>query len=205
MTTDKVREYYQSTLQSEARADFKFALSQVQTGKTAIDCGCGAGSNIKHLRNEGYAVYAFDIDAESIALCKRQFADDPHVFLTQASFGSFDYPTAALVIADASLFFCPTNELEITIAKIEKSLLPQGIFYGSFLGEKDTMADENYNHEDYWGDVLVLTEIQIKHLLKHFEFLKWTEFEQDGLTPSGELHHWHIFSVVAKLKTSFEQ
>ena len=204
MTTDKVREYYRSTRECEARTDFRFALSQVQTEKIAIDCGCGAGSNIKHLRNEGYTVHAFDIDPEAIALCNQRFDDDPNVFLSQDSFASFQYPSASLIVADASLFFCSASELDTFIGKIKASLPPQGIFYGSFLGTRDTMAGDNYNNGDYWGDVLALTETQIKHLLKQYEILNWTEHEQDGLTHTGESHHWHVYSVVAKLKTGFQ-
>lgn len=199
MTTE-VSEYYRTTTSSDLRPELQYAFSLLKGGGTAIDCGCGAGSNIKHLRTEGFTVYAFDNNEEAISLCSERYKNDPNVFLSLASFGTFEYPSASLILADASLFFCPKNEFSIYVEKIQNALKPNGIFCGAFLGARDTMAKPEFDNQAYWGDVLVLSEDEIRKALSGFELLKIKEYEVDGLTPTGEAHHWHIFSVVARAK-----
>ena len=83
--------------------------------------------------------------------------------------------------------------------KVQKSLQPDGVFYGSFLGARDSMASPDYKSEALWGDVLIFSESKIKRALNNFEIHKWVELEVDGFTPTGEAHHWHLFIVVAKI------
>lgn len=194
-----VEAYYQESKYAEIRPELKYALGLLTGAGTAIDCGCGAGSNIAHLRAEDYTVHAFDIDEEAISLCSERFANDSHVHLYLDSFGSFNYPKADLVVADASLFFCPAVEFEAFIEKLFRALQPKGVFCGAFLGARDSMASPEFNSELYWGDVLVLTEAQIKYALKGFDILQCKELELDGKTNTGESHHWHIFTIVARV------
>ncbi len=200
MTTAEVKEYYRQTRNSQIRPELTFALSILEDRGTAIDCGCGAGSNIKHLLAEGFTVYAFDIDKEAISLCAERYKDNPNVVLSRATFGEFDYPNASLVVADASLFFCAESEFNLFLKKMRHSLIPHGVFCGAFLGARDTMAQADFNNETYWGNVLVQSENEIREALSGFDILQFTELETDGKTPGGEDHHWHIFSVVARVE-----
>ena len=197
MTTKEIKEYYDATMERPVREDLKLAVSLTEPG-TAIDCGCGAGSDIAFLLTNGFTVYGFDIEPESIARCRNRFNEDDSVTLTCDSFSSFTYPAATLVCADASLFFCPQNEFEQVWSKINESLLPGGIFSGSFLGPKDAMAGSTYNKEAFWPNVLVFTEDQLKPKFKGYEIVKWTEHNMSGKTAQGEPEHRHIFSLVAK-------
>jgi 2-polyprenyl-3-methyl-5-hydroxy-6-metoxy-1,4-benzoquinol methylase len=52
-----------------------YAVSLIGNEKIAVDCGCGAGSDIAYLRNEGFTVYAFDIEEASIKICTLVAAD----------------------------------------------------------------------------------------------------------------------------------
>ena len=198
MATEEIIEYYVETANRETRPDLVFAMSLIQNNKIAIDCGCGAGSDIAYLRNEGFIVYAFDIEEESIKICRERFYGDEHTFLSQDSFSSFDYPKSTLVVADASLFFCPETEFEDAWNKIYDSLTTGGIFCGSFLGPKDTMASPSYDKDAYWSDILILKEEDLRSKLKEFEVLKFTEHNVSGKTPQGFPHQWHVYSVVAK-------
>ena len=166
--------------------------------KIAIDCGCGAGSDIAFLRTQGFLVYAFDIEAESIARCKKRFRHDSKVHLSQSAFNTFNYPSASLIVADASLFFCPENEFNGVWRKITHALLPAGIFTGSFLGPEDTMAGPSYKKEVYWPERFITTEEQLRHRLKNVNIESFTEHKTSGKTPDGAPHQWHIFSVIAR-------
>ena len=61
------------------------------------------------------------------------------------------------------------------------------------------MAQPDFNKQAYWGDTMVLSEDEIRKALFGFEILQFMEHEMDGLTPTGEERHWHIFTVVARV------
>ena len=198
MSTQEIKEYYRLTENSDVRSDLKCAINLLGKKKIAIDCGCGAGSDIAFLRKNDFTVYAFDIEEESILRCRERFKNDKKVLLSQDSFSRFIYPKASLILADASLFFCSDSEFDDIWDKIEESLIPEGIFCGSFLGPKDTMAGPDYDKDAFWSDVMVFTEEQLRIKFNYFEIIKWTEHDFSGETPQGTPHDWHIFSVIAK-------
>ena len=198
MTNNEISDYYDVTADRDVRSDLQQAIRLVDEPRIAIDCGCGAGRDIAYLLANGYIVHAFDIESDSILRCKKRFEGKDNVFLSQDSFNSFSYPFASLILADASLFFCPEGEFDEVWSKIYKSLSPGGIFVGSFLGPNDTMADPSYRKELFWPDVLVFEEVQLRPIFNSFEIISWIEHSIDGKTAQGKLHHWHIFSIIAK-------
>ena len=202
MATEEITEYYNATAESEVRSDLQQAMEIVNQPKIAIDCGCGAGSDIAYLLANGYTVHAFDIEAESIRRCRERFKGETNLYLSQDGFNTFPYPPASLINADASLFFCPASEFDEVWCKINDALTPNGVFAGSFLGTRDTMMGSDYQKEAFWPDVLAFTEAQLRPIFKNLEILSWAELEMDGTTPQGKPHHWHIYSVIAKKEDS---
>ncbi len=198
----EILEYFDSTANRETRDDLRLAVKLVDGPKIAIDCGCGAGSDIAFLRAKGFLVHAFDIESESIARCRKRFSDDRNVLLSQDTFSTFDYPSASMILADASLFFCSEDEFGEVWRKVTESLLPRGIFVGSFLGPEDTMAGPNYKREAFWPEVLVVSEEQVRYWLNGFEIVSLTEHRTSGETTEGEPHQWHVFSVVARKESN---
>ncbi len=102
MTADQSKSYYDSTENSEIRSDLLRAVELIGGPKIAIDCGCGAGSNIDHLASSGFTVYGFDVEGEAISRCKKRLEKNSNVILSRNSFSTFSYPKASLVLADAS-------------------------------------------------------------------------------------------------------
>lgn len=176
-----------------------YAVSLIGKKRIAIDCGCGAGSDISYLRECDFTVHAFDIEEESVLLCNERFKNDKNVLLSKASFSGFVYPKASLVVADASLFFCPPSEFEVVWNNISQALTSSnGIFCGSFLGPNDTMAGPAYDRKAFWPEVMVFTEDALREKFTEYKMHKWTEHRLSGETFQGEPHDWHIFSVVAE-------
>ena len=124
MTSEEIIEYYDVTADREVRAELMYAVGLVGEHKVAIDCGCGAGSDIAFLRKNGFKVYAFDVESEAIARCRSRFRGDIEVILSLDDFNSFPYPKASLVSADASLFFCREAEFDQVWHKMTEALLP---------------------------------------------------------------------------------
>jgi SAM-dependent methyltransferase len=198
MTRPQIKTYYDATEQSETREDLKVAVNLIGDSKVAIDCGCGSGSDIAFLLANEFRVYAFDIEEDSIARCKNRFKGNENIFLNLDSFDTFIYPKASLVVADASLFFCPPNKFDEVWTKIYECLDSGDVFSGSFLGPKDSMAKDDYDKENIWPEVSVFTESQVRKHLSKYEIIRFTEHINSGTTSQGNEHDWHIYSVVAK-------
>ena len=199
MRTKDIIEYYNATENRGVRDGLKLAISHVGSKKVAIDCGCGAGSDIVFLRKNGFEVHAFDFEDESIQRCRKRFCDDDKVMLSQDDFASFPYPRASLVLADASLFFCSPSKFEDVWSKITESLdFDKGVFCGSFLGPNDSMAGSNFDKEAFWDDILIMAEQRLRTIFETYEIINWTEYKELGKTVLGKEHNWHIYSIVAK-------
>ncbi|MCW8195403.1 class I SAM-dependent methyltransferase [Proteobacteria bacterium 005FR1] len=198
MTSKEILNYLDATKFRATRDDLKLGVELVDGPKIAIDCGCGAGSDIAFLRDKGFTVHAFDIEPEAVARCQKRFSGDEKVTLCQARFSTFDYPRASLVGADASLFFCPEREFDEVWKKITDAILPGGLFVGSFLGPEDTMAGPGYDKDAFWPEVLVADERRVRRWLERFEIVSFTEHKSSGVTVTGTRHDWHIFAVVAR-------
>jgi len=199
-SNQKKLDYYSETENRKTRDDLKRAVELVNGPRIAVDCGCGAGSDIAFLRSNGYKVYAFDIEPEAVNRCKTRFASDSEVVLSQDSFSSFSYPKSSLVVADASLFFCSENDFTNVWNKITDSLSPEGVFVGSFLGPEDTMAGPDYDRDAFWPDVMVASEQKVKGWLGDFEIESFTEHKVSDGKPGERAIFWHVFSVVARKK-----
>jgi len=198
MTTEEIKAYYDATSTRNIRAELEQAVAMVGEPRVAIDCGCGAGADIAFLRQHHFVVHAFDIEAESIQRCTQRFKDDTAVHLSQTSFDSFNYPSAGLIVADASLFFCRPDKFDGVWQRITDALVAGGVFSGSFLGPNDTMATADFDKQAFWPEVLTQTEAQLRPRFKNFDIISWTEHEQQGKTAQGVAHQWHIFAVVAR-------
>jgi SAM-dependent methyltransferase len=198
MPGPQISEYYDATEDRDIRSDLAFALSLVGDLKIAVDCGCGAGADIDYLLANEFEVYGFDIENESISRCETRFKNSENVVLTRADFVSYDYPRASLVVADASLFFCPMSYFDDVWTNISDCLNTDGVFCGSFLGPEDTMAGPAYDKNAFWPDVSVFDEEEVRGFFTGFEIYRFTEHKSSGSTPEGKPHDWHIYSVVAK-------
>ena len=198
MASAEILQYLDATENRLVREDLRTAVGLVEGEKLAIDCGCGAGSDIAFLLSQGFKVHAFDIEPEAIARCKARFSGDSGVSLMVSGFQEFTYPSASLVVADASLFFCPPNHFAEVWNKICQCLRPGGVFVGSFLGAQDTMAGPEFDRQAYWPEVLVTEEAQIRQWFEQFNIIGLKENRASGTAPDGRAHNWHIYSVVAK-------
>ncbi len=198
MPSEEVIRYFEATEFRSTRDDLKLGVSLVEGPRIAVDCGCGSGSDIAFLKDNGFTVHAFAIEREAIARCRKRFCGDKSVILSQSSFNAFDYPRVSLIVAEASLFFCPQSEFSEAWNKICSALVSGGIFVGSFLGPEDTMASDDYDRNAFWPEVLVANEHRVKEWLKPFEIISFHEHRKSGKAPGGGCHNWHIYSVVAR-------
>ncbi|NOH97747.1 class I SAM-dependent methyltransferase [Vibrio sp. 99-70-13A1] len=186
------RQYYDKALSRPHSKRTEFAARVNESNlKVAIDCGCGTGSDIQFLEQQGFKVHGFDINPDSVAICKDRFSSKFLVEISESSFESFNYPKSGVVIANASLFFADPDKFESTWRNIKSSIEIGGVFAGDFMGFKDSWA------KNYRSPTTPLSESDVKALFCDFEIVRFFERDEKAKTSLGRVKHWHTYSVVA--------
>lgn len=190
------REYYNKALSRSHATRTEFAVRLNESGlQVAVDCGCGAGSDIKYLASKGYQVNGFDNNSDSVSISHKRFANNSRIMISQASFEDFTYPDAGIVIANSSLYFADPSVLVDTWANIESSIVNGGVFAGDFMGINDSWA------EGFRILTAPLTQSQIMDLFTNFDIIQLIERDGEGVTSMGKVKHWNTYSVVAVKRT----
>ena len=194
--TEIWRQYYEKSLSRPHSKRTEFAVQLNESSlKIATDCGCGTGSDIEYLAQQGFQVHGFDINPDSVAICRDRFGAKSLVNVTESSFESFDYPKSGVVIANSSLFFADPNQFESTWHNIKSSIEIGGAFAGDFMGCKDSWA------HSYRSPTTPLSESEVKALFSGFEIIKFFERDEAAKTSLGRMKHWHTYSVIAVKRT----
>jgi trans-aconitate methyltransferase len=187
-------EYYQKILNQPHRPNVENAVNLLKLeSKVALDIGCGIGRDSHFLLEQGFNVHAFDSHEDAVKTCLTRFEGHKRFSISQCCFTKFDYPQCSLVIANASLFFCPDESFEQVWTKIDSALQPGGIFCGDFLGVKDSWVASEMH-----PNITALTKKEVESLFADYELISLNERDEDGTTVVGSPKHWHMFSVTAR-------
>jgi tellurite methyltransferase len=183
--------YYERTQNRSSHDLLKEALKYIKSGskKTALDLGCGAGSDTRFLLENGFSVIAVDGSADAEAYIKAL----PHqekVHFIQSAFETFDFGSYDLVNASRSLPFTHKVKFEEVFSKLKKSIKQSGVFVGQFYGVND-----QWNKPEETMTFLNKREIEI--LLSDLKIIMLVEKEYDGTIANGKPKHWHIFDIIA--------
>ncbi len=159
---------------------------------TAIDLGCGEGTETRHLLAAGWTVHAFDADPGSEARVRSSLGDADQARLT---FHHSRYeelpqlPAADLVYAGFSLPFCDPAAFPGLWARIRGALAPGAWFAGELFGPHDDWADRSDMNFHDRGQVAVL--------LAGLHVVGLVEEDRPGQSAFGP-RHWHLFHVIAQ-------
>jgi len=190
------RQYYEKTLSRKHSPRTEFAATLNESNfNNAVDCGCGTGSDMAYLAQLGYQVHGFDINPDSISICRERFGNEPLIEISESSFENFDYPECGLIIANHSLYFAEPSNFQNTWASLASSLVMGGVFAGDFMGVNDSWADHDRS------PTTPLTKQQVLALFDGFEIIRLKERDELGKTAMGKMKHWHTFSLVAVKRT----
>jgi len=165
---------------------------------TAIDLGCGQGTETAELLRRGWSVLAIDAEPEAIARVERlpallgsDLATD-RLTTRLASFTDLEeLPPASLVHAGFSLPFCPAEHFPRLWAAIEVSVGDGGLFVGQLFGDRDTWAGT---------EGAAMTFHSRSDLVRRFDgwdLLRVDEQDEAGNSLAGP-KHWHVFHVIAR-------
>ena len=158
---------------------------------TAIDLGCGEGTETRHLLGAGWTVHAFDADPGAEARVRQGLApaQQARLIFHRARFEELpELPAADLVYAGFSLPFCDPAVFPELWARIRGALRPGAWFAGEFFGPHDGWADRadmNFHDRD-----------QVDMLLAGLRVAAFVEDDRPGQSAFGP-RHWHLFHVIA--------
>lgn len=159
------------------------------TSMTALDFGCGAGSQTRYLLEKGYQVTAVDGNSEAAEYIRRL----PHqnkVTFVQSSFETFEFKSYDLINSLHALSFTHKALFNDTFERLKKSIKPSGIFAGQFYGIND-----EWNKS---GETMTFfNRAQVEELLSDMEVVSLVEKDEEGTIANNSPKHWHVFNAVA--------
>lgn len=190
--TEIWRQYYQKALSRTHSPRTERAVQLNASGlNVAVDCGCGTGSDIAYLAEQGYRVHGFDINPDAISICRKRFRHNALIEVSEASFEKFSYPPAGVIMANSSLFFAEPSVFDKAWSALTDCLAVGGVFGGDFMGVDDSWA------VGFRLATTPLTQGGVMDLFENFEIVRFHERNEEGPTSMGRLKHWHTYSVLA--------
>jgi SAM-dependent methyltransferase len=186
-------DYYEQTESREPRELLIDVLGSYDRPGRAIDLGCGAGIDTLAMLSRGWRVFATDAEREAIDRLRARVPEELAERLeTHVSpMEEVELPSADLLFASFSLFFCDPARFPHVWRRIGAALAGGGRFVGELLGDRDTWAPE--------ADMSSFAESQARTLFDGWTIERFDEEEEDGEACSGP-KHWHVFHVVASVR-----
>lgn len=161
-------EYFERTVNIDMQENHDRFLLQLSEGGSILDLGCGSGRDSAYFVSCGYDVTAMDASIEMCDLASVHMGQD----VLHLSFAEIDFDEVFDGIwACASLLHVPSDEIEDIMAKVIKSIKPNGVLfmsfrYGDFEGERDGRYYTDYNTK------------KLKELIARFEELELLEIKK---------------------------
>jgi len=185
--------YYAWSSGREPRPMLLAACEQLGAGagRTAVDLGCGDGTDALALLARGWSVVAVDKERTGLDLLSARVpaTSAERIQIIHAPFTEARLPSAHLIHAGFSLPFCAPARFPGLWARIRRALLPGGVFAGQLFGPRDSWAGE---------PGMVFHDLhQVRHLIDGLAILELTETDRDGDAFSGP-KHWHVFQILAQ-------
>ncbi|QAA32446.1 class I SAM-dependent methyltransferase [Clostridium manihotivorum] len=176
--------------------------------KTILDLGCGSGRHSIYFNNEGFEVYASDINCHNIDkhvkelnitninICEHSFIDIP-----------YDDDFFDAVICTSTIHHARMYEIKRAISEVYRVLKPQGYFIFDILSDKDASygVGMEIEHNTFIGsrqgeeDVPhhYTSERELKSLLDLFSNIKVDKSIYKLTDLSGNIYDSKAFEVVA--------
>ncbi len=159
--------------------------------RQALDLGCGAGVDAKHLAQNGFIVTAVDNDDCAI----KQTAEncrDLNVITEKEDIYNFkiEKNKYSVIIAWNSLPFLDKKRVENVLKNIKDGLVNNGVFVFSIFGKNDDWKDRE--NMSFWD----LEEF--KKFMADFKFVELYEKQKEEAGATGNVKFWHLIQGIAK-------
>jgi tellurite methyltransferase len=171
----------------------RFAQEPSANPRTAIDLGCGDGTETAFLLENGWHVLAIDGEPTAFEHLNPKIPPEAQERLqTQISkFETVELGPVDLIYAGFSIPFCNPQHFDALWHKIVDNIHSGGRFAGQLFGVNDTWASNT--------EMTFFTAEQAQALFADFEVEYFREEDADGQSSVGA-KHWHVFHVIARKK-----
>lgn len=146
-----------------------YAAECIHAGDRVLDIGCGDGFFSKRfLAQAGAQVDAIDIDPQALATAE-SFNSDPSVrFICMDAWKEpFPRKNYEVVVWDGALAHFPQEAVHAMLVKIQRALVPRGIFIGS-----ESLGREDHGHLQFFDDLADL-ENCLRKVFPHARTKEW--------------------------------
>jgi hypothetical protein len=188
-------EYYSLTKNRPPSTLLVQALQYVQKRGVALDLGSGALKDSRFLIQSDFKKI-IAVDKEDCPTDLLNSISSSRFIFIKSQFDEFDFTKYKydLINAQYSLPFNSKDPFKQVWNSIKRSLESEGVFAGQFFGINDE-----------WNlletKMTFLTKGAVEKLFSDFEVLSFKEEEKDGVTANGQPKHWHLFHVIAKMRS----
>jgi len=177
------------------RPILEYALQYVDSTlpRVVIDCGCGAGNEAAFLLKHDYLVYAFDPSVAAQQACQHRFKNHPKFFFSNHIFEDYLFPSASIIVALFSLFFCTPSRIDHVLEKMKHALPQGGILLIQLLGQDDPWLLEQPQTMQGFD------RQQIEQLfIDDYEILMNQETRTEHLNAHGKMKFWNFHTLILK-------
>lgn len=185
--------YYEKNINRNLRPLYLKAIQYLSSDDwTAMELGCGVGTETLDLLKRGFNVTAIDQEPKAIEFLLERCQKFKKNLQTKISkFENIqEWPKVDFLYAFHSLPFCnETHFDEILVASIN-SVRKKGLFVASFFG-----------HQDDWmlsKKCVGIEEQKIRNLLNNFEIIYFNEIKEVGNTVKDGEKMWHVIEIIAR-------
>lgn len=189
-------ENYKIHMQDEIKPNriLEKALNKMNKIQSAIDIGCGAGTDTIYLLQEGMKVYAIDREEASLRIIQQRLKNNKETLLENLqfindSFEKVSLPSVDLVNSYNSLSYCQPSYFGDFIDKVKECINNNGIFVGNFFGVEDSWNGKR--------NMTFLSKEDILNIFQHFNIVEINEIKKKGVTSLKNEKFWHFIDVIA--------
>lgn len=126
---ENAQEFFNGTVDADMTSNYTEFIDELPENAVILDAGCGSGRDTLEFKKMGFNVTAIDGSAEMCKLASEYAGQEVrHMMFQDIDFEEvFDG-----IWASASLLHVPTNELDLVLANLRKSLKVGGVLHASF-------------------------------------------------------------------------
>ena len=183
-------EYYDEYEGREPREMLLEVLASFARPGFAVDLGCGAGIDTAAMLEHGWSVFAVDAQQQAIDRLRARVGETDNLRTLRSGMEDVEVPSADLVWASFSLFFCDPRRFPSVWGRIRDAVKPGGTFAGQLLGDRDTWAPQD--------DITSFTRSDAEALFAGWAIERFEEEDEEGEASKSTTKHWHVFHIVAR-------
>jgi tellurite methyltransferase len=157
--------------------------------RTAVDLGCGDGTETLAMLDDGLSVTAIDQSATSLQLVQERAGTRSGLRTVQARLEAVELPPTDLVYSGLTLPFCQPDHFPALWDRVCGSLGPNGLLAVHLFGDR-----HGWMHEE----MTFLTRDQVEHLVSGLVVLDLREIDEVMPSAAGDKVRMHVFDLVAR-------